>query len=145
MIKETETNYIVDLEVYVEEMNCYNYVVYINKANDMPTGPEDAYRMAAASINAGNESVDDVEYGTFGEVGMYSSLGNNKQINYRLKNLNKELYGYRMALDCLLDTEPHDVKKGIQSRVDFLVDKIEQLEQARTFNIGENTDIGEDV
>jgi len=145
MIKEEETNYIVDLEVYVEEMNCYNYVVYINKANDMPTGPEDAYRMAAASVNAGNEVVDDVEYGVSGDEGTFSSLGNNRQINYRLKNLNKELYGYRMALDCLLDTEPHDVKKSIHSRVDYLVDKIEQLELARTFNIGENTYIGEDV
>ena len=139
MIKETETNYIVDLEVYVEEMNCYNYVVYINKANDMPTGPEDAYRMAAASVNAGNESVDDVEYGTSGDEGVFSSLGNNRQISYRLKNLNKELYGYRMALDCLLDTEPHDVKKSIHSRVDYLVDKIEQLELAYNFNKEQNT------
>ena len=139
MIKETENNYIVDLEVYVEEMNRYNFVVYINKANDMPTGPEDAYRMAAASVNAGNESVDDVEYGVGGDEGMFSSLGNNSQIDYRLKNLNKELYGYRMALDCLLDTEPHDAKKSIQSRVDYLVDKIEQLELAHSFNAEVNT------
>jgi len=145
MIKETENEYIVDLEVYVEEMNCYNYVVHLDKTLDGPTGPEDAYRMAAASVNAGNEVVDDVEYGVSGDEGTFSSLGNNRQINYRLKNLNKELYGYRMALDCLLDTEPHDVKKSIHSRVDYLVDKIEQLELARTFNIGENTYIGEDV
>jgi hypothetical protein len=139
MIKETENNYIVDLEVYVEEMNCYSYVVYLDKTLDGPTGPEDAYRMAAASINAGNESVEDVEYGTFGDEGMFSSLGNNRQIDYRLKNLNKELYGYRMALDCLLDTEPHDAKKSIQLRVDYLVDKIEQLELAYNFNVETNT------
>ena len=145
MIKETEKEYIVDLEVYVEELNCYNYVVYLNKVLDGPTGPEEAYRMAAANVKAGKEPVDDVEYGVFGEEGTYSSFGNNKQINFRLEFLNKELYGYRMALDCLLDTEPHDVKKSIHSRVDYLVDKIEQLELARTFNIGENTYIGEDV
>jgi len=139
MIKETENEYIVDLEVYVEEMNSYNYVVYINKAADLPAGPEDAYRMAAASINAGNESVDDVEYGTSGDEGMFSSLGNNRQIDYRLKNLNKELYGYRMALDCLLDTEPHDAKKSIQLRVNYLVDKIKQLELAYNFNMETNT------
>ena len=139
MIKETETNYIVDLEVYVEEMNCYNYVVYINKANDMPTGPEQAYRMAAASIHAGNESVADVEYGTSGDEGMFSSLGNNRQINYRLKNLQKELYGYRMALDCLLDTESSEVKSAMRQRVNDLKDKVEQLEMARNFNTGENT------
>ena len=139
MIKETENNYIVDLEYYVEEMNCYNYVVYLDKVIDGPTGPEDAYRMAAASINAGNESVDDVEYGTSGDEGMFSSLGNNRQIDYRLKNLNKELYGYRMALDCLLDTEPHDAKKSIQLRVNYLVDKIKQLELAYNFNMETNT------
>jgi hypothetical protein len=145
MIKETKDNYIVHLEVYVEEMNRYDYVVYIDKALDGPSGPEDAYRMAAESVHGGNECVDDVEYGVFGEEGMYSSLGNNRQINYQLEKLNKELYGYRMALDCLLDAEPHDAKKSIQNRVDYLVDKIEQLEMARYFNIGENTDIGEDV
>jgi len=139
MIKETENEYIVDLEVYVEEMNCYNYVVYVDKTLDGPTSPEEAYRIAAASVKDGKEPVDDVEWGTNGEEGMFSSLGNNIQINYRLENLNKELYGYRMALDCLLDTEPHDLKKGIQSRVDYLVDIIEQLEMAHSFNAEENT------
>jgi len=139
MIKETENEYIVDIEVYAPEMNCYNYVVYLDKTLDGPTSPEEAYRMAAASINAGNESVEDVEWGTSGDEGMYSSLGNNRQIDYRLKNLNKELYGYRMALDCLLDTEPHDAKKSIQLRVDYLVDKIEQLELAYNFNMETNT------
>jgi hypothetical protein len=145
MINETENEYIVNLEVYAEEMNCYSFVVYLDKTLDGPTGPEEAYRMAAASINAGNESVGDVEYGTFGEVGMYSSLGNNKQINYRLENLQKELYGYEMAVDCLLDTESCEVKDAIVKRVNDLKDKIDQLEMARYFNIEENTNIGEDT
>jgi hypothetical protein len=76
---------------------------------------------------------------------MFSSLGNNRQINYQLENLNKELYGYRMALDCLLDTESCEVKSAMIKRVNDLKEKIEQLEMARYFNIGENTDIGEDV
>jgi len=139
MIKETEKEYIVDLEVYVEELNCYSYVVYLDKTLDGPTSPEEAYRMAAASMNAGNECVDDVEYGTFGEVGMYSSLGNNKQINYRLENLNKEVYGYQMALDCLLDTESCEVKDAMAKRVNDLKDKIEQLELACDFNTEVNT------
>jgi hypothetical protein len=145
MIKETEKEYVVHLEVYVEEMNRYDYVVYLDKTLDGPTGPEEAYRMAAKSVHGGNECVDDVEYGVFGDEGMFSSLGNNRQINYQLENLNKELYGYRMALDCLLDTESCEVKSDMIKRVNDLKEKIEQLEMARYFNIGENTDIGEDV
>jgi len=138
MIKETENEYIVDLEVYVEEMNCYNYVVHLDKTLDGPTSPEEAYRMAAASINAGNECVDDVEYGVFGEKGTYSSFGNNNQINYRLEFLNKELYGYQMAVDCLLNTEDSEVKSSMIKRVNDLKDKIEQLELASNFNMEEN-------
>ena len=139
MINETEKEYIVNLEVYVEEMNCYSYVVYLDKTLDGPTGPEEAYRMAAASINAGNESVEDVEYGVFGDKGLFSSLGNNRQINYRLENLNKELYGYQMALDCLLNTEDSEVKSAMVKRVNDLKDKIEQLELACDFNTEVNT------
>ena len=138
MIKETENEYIVDLEVYVEEMNCYNYVVHLDKTLDGPNSPEEAYRMAAASVNAGNEVVDDVEYGVSGDEGTFSSLGNNRQINYRLKNLNKELYGYQMAVDCLLNTEDSEVKSSMIKRVNDLKDKIEQLELASNFNMEEN-------
>jgi len=138
MIKETEKEYIVDLEVYVEELNCYNYVVYLNKVLDGPTGPEEAYRMAAANVKAGKEPVDDVEYGVFGEEGTYSSFGNNKQINFRLEFLNKELYGYQMAVDCLLNTEDSEVKSSMIKRVNDLKDKSEQLELASNFNMEEN-------
>ena len=128
MIKETENEYVVHLEVYVEEMNRYDYVVYLDKTLDGPTGPEEAYRMAAKSVHGGNECVDDVEYGVFGEEGTYSSFGNNKQINFRLEFLNKELYGYQMAVDCLLNTEDSEVKSSMIKRVNDLKDKIEQLE-----------------
>lgn len=139
MIKETQDEYIVDLEVYIEEMNRYDYVVVLDKTLDGPTSPEEAYRMAAASVNAGDESVAGVEWGIIGEEGIYSSLGNNSQINYQLKNLEKELYGYRMALECLLDTESSKVKSAMRQKVNDLKEKIDQLEMAYNFNTGENT------
>jgi len=139
MIKETENEYMVNFEVYIEEMNRYDYIVYLDKTLDGPSGPEEAYRMAAAIAKEGGGELVEVEYGVSGEEGMYSSFGNNFQINYRLEFLNKELYGYQMAVDCLLNTEDNDVKSAMVKRVNDLKDKIEQLELACDFNTEENT------
>jgi len=139
MIKETSDKYIVDIEVYVEEMNRYDYCVYLDKTLDGPVSYEDAYRMAAASIEAGNECVDDVEWGVGGDAGTYSRLGNNRQIDYQLNNLEKELHSYSRGLDCLMYTEPHEVKETMQRRVDHLAERIKQLNLARSFNTETNT------